>query len=59
MTEKLFKEWLVSFERKIACQNRNVLLLMAQCAAHNEGLTLKHVRLLCLPANTTRASIIV
>jgi hypothetical protein len=35
-------------------QNRNVLLLLDQCSAHNhEGLTLKHVHLLHLPANTT------
>jgi hypothetical protein len=38
----------------MAWQKRNVLLLMDQCAAHNsECLTLKHVRLLYLPANTT------
>jgi hypothetical protein len=25
VTERLFTEWLVSFERKMACKNRNVL----------------------------------
>jgi hypothetical protein len=41
-------------ERKMACKNKNVLLLLDQCSAHNhEGLTLKHVHLLHLPANTT------
>jgi hypothetical protein len=54
MTGRLFREWLVTFDGKTTCQNRNVLRLMDQCAAHNsEGLTLKHVRHLYLPANTT------
>jgi hypothetical protein len=39
-------------ERKVAC--RNILLHLDQCSAHNhECLTLKYVRLLHLPANTT------
>jgi hypothetical protein len=51
---KMFREWLLCLERKMACNNRNVLLLLDQCSAHNhEGLTLKHVRPLHLPANTT------
>jgi hypothetical protein len=38
----------------MACKNRNLLLLLNQCSAHNhEGFTLKHVHLLHLPANTT------
>jgi hypothetical protein len=35
-------------------QNRSILLLLDQCSAHkHKGLTLKHVHLLHLPANTT------
>jgi hypothetical protein len=54
VTGKIFREWLLCLERKMACKNRNVLLLLDQCSAHNhKGLTLKHVRLLHLPANIT------
>jgi hypothetical protein len=46
MTGRLFREWLVCFERKMMCRNRNVLLLMDQYAVHNsEGLTLKRAPL--------------
>jgi hypothetical protein len=42
MTGRLFPESLVSFERKMACQNRNVLVILDKCAAHHdESLTLK------------------
>jgi hypothetical protein len=54
VTGKIFREWLLCLERKMACKNRNIVLLLDQCSAHNhEGLTLKHVYLLHLPANTT------
>jgi hypothetical protein len=54
MTGKIFREWLLCLKTKMVCKNRNILLLLDQCSAHNhEGLTLKHVRLLHLPANTT------
>jgi hypothetical protein len=54
VTGKIFREWLLCLERKMACKNRNLLLLLDQCSAHNhKGLTLKHVRLLHLPANAT------
>jgi hypothetical protein len=36
---RIFREWLVSSKRKMACQNRNVLLILDQCSTHNnEGL---------------------
>jgi len=37
----------------MACQNRNVLPVMDQCIAHNEGITLKHVHLFYLLPNIT------
>jgi hypothetical protein len=46
MIGRFFKEGLISYERKMACQNRNVLLVMGQGTAHNkEGITLNHVHL--------------
>jgi hypothetical protein len=43
VTGRFSIECLVSFEKKIAHQDRNMLLLMEPCAAHNEkGTTLKH-----------------
>jgi hypothetical protein len=53
VTGKIFREWLLCLERNMASKNRNILLLLDQCSAHNhEGLTLKHVHLLHLPANS-------
>jgi len=43
VTGRFSSECLVSFEKKMACQDRNMPLLMEPCAAHNEkGTTLKH-----------------
>jgi hypothetical protein len=54
VTERVFKEGRVSYERKMACQNRNVLLVMDQFTVHNkEGITLKHVHLFYLVPNIT------
>jgi hypothetical protein len=54
VTGKIFREWVLCLEGKMACKNRNILLLFDQCSAHyHEDLTLKHVRLLHLPAKTT------
>lgn len=54
MTASLFREWLLSFERRMAGQNRKILLIMDQCTAHNiEGLPLRNIKVLYLPANTT------
>jgi len=49
-----FLEWLVPFQRKITCQNRDMLVLMDHYAVHSsEGCTLKHVHIFCLLPNTT------
>jgi hypothetical protein len=51
---KIFREWLLHLERKMACKNGNILLLLDQSSAHNhEGLALKHICVLHLPTNTT------
>jgi hypothetical protein len=39
VTERLFREWLVSVEREMAGQNRNALLILDHYSAHSdEGL---------------------
>jgi hypothetical protein len=39
VTVKIFNLWLPCFGSRITCKNRNILLLLDQCAAHNfEGL---------------------
>jgi hypothetical protein len=50
---RLFREWLVCFERKTFCNNSLVLLLMIHCATHNKVGTLNYVCLLCLLPNIT------
>jgi hypothetical protein len=36
----------------MACENRNVILILDQCSAHDKDLNLKHVCPLYLPPNT-------
>jgi hypothetical protein len=54
VTGKIFWEWLLCLESKMACKNRNILLFLDQCSTHNHKcLTLKYVHLLHLPADST------
>ena len=54
VTGRFSSEWLVSFEKKMACQDRIMLLLMDPCAVHNEkGITLKHIHQLYPLPNIT------
>lgn len=50
---KIFRDWLVSCEVKMACLKKNVVLLMDQCAAHDKYATLKQEGLLHLLPTTT------
>jgi hypothetical protein len=52
VTGRLFRKCLVSFKRKMACQDQNVLLLMDQSAFHSDKVTLRCVHL-CLQPDTT------
>ncbi len=50
MMSKIFKEWLVKWDLHL---NRNARLLIDNCKAHNEDASLRHIRIVYLPANTT------
>ncbi|VVC34844.1 DNA binding HTH domain, Psq-type,Homeobox domain-like,HTH CenpB-type DNA-binding domain,DDE superfamily [Cinara cedri] len=47
--------WLLKFQRKVALQNRNVLLTMDNCSAHNHigDLELPNVKIVYFPPNCT------
>ncbi|XP_037521718.1 tigger transposable element-derived protein 6-like [Rhipicephalus sanguineus] len=53
MTSEMFLEFLTHLDRKMSSQNRNILLLLDQCAAHPKQVTLCNIKLVFLPANTT------
>lgn len=53
MTAGLFEEFLSLLDRRMASQNRNIILFLDQCAAHPKQVTLQNVKLVFLPANTT------
>ncbi|XP_063215856.1 tigger transposable element-derived protein 6-like [Bacillus rossius redtenbacheri] len=54
MTSKIFRDWLLRLDRKMAIRNRKILLLLDRCAAHSsESLKLENIQLVYLPANTT------
>jgi hypothetical protein len=42
VTGKIFKEWLLCFERKMACKNRNGLLLLDQSSVYNYTTSYMH-----------------
>ncbi|XP_060867267.1 tigger transposable element-derived protein 6-like [Metopolophium dirhodum] len=50
-----FRLWLLKFQRKMALQNRNVLLTMDNCSAHNNigDLELPNVKIVYFPPNCT------
>lgn len=53
MTAALFEEFLSLLDRRMACKNRKIVLILDQCAAHPRQVTLQNVKLIFLPANTT------
>lgn len=52
MTGEIFREWLQTLNNKMALQQRKILLLLDNCAAHPHT-CLSNVTLLYLPPNTT------
>ncbi|UYV84506.1 TIGD4 [Cordylochernes scorpioides] len=49
-----FRLWLIKFQRKMAAENRHVLLTMDNCSAHDtKDLDLPNVRIVYFPANCT------
>lgn len=53
MTSALFTDFLTYLDRKMGCQNRKICLILDQCAAHPKDVTLRNVKLIFLPSNTT------
>lgn len=50
MTSSIFSEWLKNWDKSL---DRNILLLIDQCSAHKNLPSLKRIRVVFLPANTT------
>lgn len=53
MTGALFEQWLRKLDKKFELRNRQVLLLVDNCSAHNVDIELKAIQLAFLPPNTT------
>ena len=50
MTSVIFKKWLVKWDNQLT---NNIVLLVDNCTAHAVNVTLNHIKLIFLPANTT------
>jgi hypothetical protein len=50
MTSLIFNEWLQKWDNKL---KHNIVLLIDNCTAHVVNVSLKHIRVIFLPANTT------
>ena len=53
MTGEIFQLWLEKWNRKLCSKNRNILLVMDNCAAHPRGLNFTNINIKFLPSNTT------
>ena len=53
MTSDLFIEWLVEWDRSLQLKKRKILLLVDNCPAHPTPPSLKSIKLMFLPPNTT------
>jgi len=49
MTSVIFNEWLIKWDKQL---NNKTVLLIDNCPAHVVGVSLKHIRIIFLPANT-------
>ena len=49
MTSVIFKKWLVKWDNQLT---NNIVLLVDNCIAHAVNVTLNHIKLIFLPANT-------
>ena len=50
MTSVIFKEWLMKWDNQLT---KNIIFLVDNCTAHAVNVTLNHIKLIFLPANTT------
>lgn len=53
MTGELFENWLISLDKKMYRANRNILLFIDNCTAHNKIPKLKNVKIVYFPPNMT------
>lgn len=53
MTRELFTEWLLSVDKKMKKEGRNILMIVDNCSAHIVNVRLTNVRLEYLPPNCT------
>uniref|UniRef100_H3A303 HTH CENPB-type domain-containing protein n=1 Tax=Latimeria chalumnae TaxID=7897 RepID=H3A303_LATCH len=52
-TSDIFSEWVKTFDRKMECQKRKVLLFIDNCPVHPTIATLKATTMIFLPLNST------
>lgn len=53
MTNDLFKNYLLKFDKDMIKQNRKIILFIDNCSAHNDLPSLKNINVKFLPPNTT------
>jgi hypothetical protein len=50
MTSVIFSNWLIKWDREL---RRKIILLIDNCTAHTNNLSLKNIKIIFLPSNTT------
>ena len=53
MVSDVFQEWVTQLNNEMQIQNRNILLLLDNCAVHPHVQNLSNVSMMFLPPNTT------
>lgn len=53
MTSEIFRKWLTSWDAELQVQQRKIMLLVDNCAAHPHLDNLQNIKLEFLPSNTT------
>ncbi|XP_039953998.1 tigger transposable element-derived protein 6-like [Bactrocera tryoni] len=53
MTREVMTQWLKEIDKKMELENRKVLLFLDNAASHPRDISLKNVKILFLPSNTT------
>lgn len=53
MTSSIFREWLVTWDKELQLIKRKILLLVDNCTAHSDVPSIKNIKVVFLPANTT------
>lgn len=53
MTGVIWEQWLITVDRKMKIQKRNIVMFCDNCGAHTDNVRLTNVKLVFLPPNTT------